>query len=158
MRHIKAYSAYCISPCPSSIVTGVFNYKRQQCSWQVHSTEIQVDRSDTSSSKIGKLQVLQNEAVRVKRRCDKVSKTDLLNQCNTTSVNHIGAGAVLQEINRASHNCSSIMEQYQFDRNSRSRPTLRTSKDPKSIESKSAKAVDYNSNKLQNWGSQRQSS
>ena len=62
-----------------------------------------------------------------------------LKSMSTISVNHIGASAVLQEINRASHNCSSILDQYQFDRSSRSGPTLRTSKDPKSFKYKSAR-------------------
>ena len=75
----------------------------------------------------------------LKKRSDQVNRTDLLNQCNTTSVNHIGADAVLQEINRAPHSCTSIMEHYQFDKSSRSGPTLRTSKDPKSFQSKSAR-------------------
>ena len=77
--------------------------------------------------------------MRKRKISDLVNRTHLLNQCNTTSVNHIGAGAVLPEINRASHNCSSIMDHYQFDRSSRSGPTLRTFKDPRSFLSKSAR-------------------
>ena len=120
--------------------------------------EVQLDRADTSSGRIGKLQVLQNEDKRVvlkKRRSDQVNRTDLLNQCN---VNHIGADAVLQEINRASHNCTSIMEHYQFDKSSRSGPTLRTSKDPQILSIQECKAVEQNPNQLQNGGSNRPSS
>ena len=121
---------------------GLINSHIRYCGSVYLAGEIQVDKTDTPSGKIRKLQVLQNEAMRVilgKRRSDQVSRTDLLNHCSTISVNHIGAGAVLQEINRASHNCSSIMDQYQFDRSSRSGPTLRTAKDPKSFKSKSAR-------------------
>ena len=120
---------------------GLINCHIRYCGSVYLAGEVQFDRADTSSDRIGKLQVLQNEVMRVvlKKRLDQVNRTDLLNQCNTISVNNIGADAVLQEINRASHNCTSIMEHYQFDKNSRSGPTLRTSKDPKSFQSKSAR-------------------
>ena len=60
--------------------------------------EVQLDRTDTSSGRIGKLQVLQNEAMRVVLKKGQTKWTEQTSWTNAinTSVNHIGADAVLQ--------------------------------------------------------------
>ena len=107
------------------------------------SGEIRLAPSDPIGSNLKKLQTKQNDAMRLvlnKKRKDLTPREDLLKQCNLKAVNQMAAEAVIMETWRAfSYNIDSIRNSYQRNKCSRCEGLLRTSKEPKSFISKSAK-------------------
>ena len=86
---------------------------------------------DTVSSNISKLQVKQNDAMRLvlnKKRKDLVSRETLLREYNTKSVNQITAEAVVMEMWRAhKFKIEAILENYEGGKGPRRTGTLRAS-------------------------------
>jgi len=107
------------------------------------SGSIRMAQSDSLSSELEKLQIKQNEAMRIilnKERKEHFSRLSLLKECNMQSVNQIAAGSVMMELWRAKkNNIAAITESYEKDRSERRENMLRTSKDRNSFISISAK-------------------
>ena len=99
--------------------------------------------SESSNKNMQKLQVKQNDCMRLilnKNRKDLVTKEELLQGCNFTSVNHMAASATLMEVWRAfKFNIKSITSEFNFNQSQRHGCSLRPSTDPKSFISKSSK-------------------
>ena len=104
---------------------------------------VRMNESDSTNKNMQKLQVKQNDCMRLilnKNRKDLVTKEELLQGCNFTSVNHMAASATLMEVWRAfKFNIKSITSEFNFNQSQRHGCSLRPSTDPKSFISKSSK-------------------
>ena len=118
------------------------------------SGDIKLSLNDPSSKDLNRLQVKQNDAMRLvlnKKRKDLTPRETLLKEFKTKSVNQIAAEAVIMEMFRAhSFNINSIQECFEKDKGSRRQNTFRTSSDPTSFISKAAKLWNEMSKEFRN--------
>ena len=118
------------------------------------SGNIKLSPSDTTSKHLSRLQVKQNDAMRLvlnKKRKDLTPRETLLKEFNTKSVNQIAAEAVIMEMFRAfSYNVDAICDGFVRDKGSRRSNMFRTSSDPTSFISMAARLWNGMNNEFRN--------
>ena len=116
--------------------------------------DILLTDSDKTSENLRRLQIKQNDAMRLvlnKRRKDLTPRETLLQEYKTKSVNQIAAETVVMELRRAfQFKIEAIHGNYKKDRSSRRLGSLRASKNPTSFISKSAKLWNRMSEEFRN--------
>ena len=125
---------------------------------------VRLDSHSTQNQILDKLQKKQNDAMRLilnKKRADMLSREKLLEKCNMKSINQIAASAILMENWRAHRfQIDSITREFSKDHSQRGGVSLRTSKDPASFVSISAKLINAADNNFRStrsvWSAKKQ--
>ena len=116
------------------------------------SGDVRLGAGDPTSDILHNLQVKQNDALRLVqniKRSDQIRRESLLRENKTKSVNHMAAEAALMELWRANRfHVDTITSNFDKDRSTRRQNVLRSSRDPRSFISKTAKLWNMTSDKF----------